>query len=126
MQAARELPAPGQHLVKIVNVLGYLHNFREYTGPRACMELEILEGPDAGKILVDNISLSHPLESKGLLHRRVRIGCRLGLIPWGSKETVQVNWKSLEGLTCWVDIVHKEFKGHKYTMVDNYQLHSTT
>ena len=117
-----EPPGEGRHLVKIEKVRGYLHNYEEYLGPRARMWLKVLEGFDAGKTLVDNVGLFHPNESKGMLHRRVRIACRLGLIPWGAKGTVQVNWKLLEGVTCWVDVTYKTFGGRKVLTVDNYEL----
>ena len=57
-----------------------------------------------------------------MLHRRVRIACRLGLIPWRDKGTVQVNWKLLEGVTCWVDAAYKSLGGRKVLTVDNYEL----
>jgi len=117
-----EPPGEGRHLVKIKKVRGYLHNFEEYRGPRARLRMEILEGPDAGKLLFDNISLPHPKESKGMLHRRVRIACRLGLIPWGGKGIVRVNWMLVEGVVCWVDVAYKTFGGRKVLTVDNYEL----
>jgi len=115
-------PKEGRHLVKIKQVRGYLHNFEEYRGPRARLRMEILEGRDSGKVFFDNISLPHPKESKGMLHRRVRIAHRLGLIPWGAKGTVQVNWKLLAGLVCWVDVATKNLGGRKVLTVDNYEL----
>jgi hypothetical protein len=118
------LPGPGRHLVIIRSVKGYLHNFPEYTGPRARLEMEIMEGPDVGKILVDNVSLLHPKESKGMCQRRVRIAYRLGLISGGTDLTVPINWKLLEGEVCWVDVAHRQFKGRPFVMVDNYQLPS--
>jgi hypothetical protein len=86
------------------------------------MWLEILTGPATGKLFFDNISLPHPKESKGMLHRRVRIGHRLGLIPWGTKGTVQVNWTHLEGVVCWVDVTYKTFGRRKVPIIDNYEL----
>jgi hypothetical protein len=117
-----QLPSPGRHLVIIRTVKAYLHNLPEYTGPRARMEMEILEGTDAGKILVDNISLPHPNESKGMILRRVRVGVRLGLIPWGTEGTIRVNWKLLEGIVCRVRVVHRTFKGSLFPMVTDYEL----
>lgn len=84
--------------------------------------MEILEGPDAGKLLFDNISMPHPTESKGMILRRVRIAYRLGLIPWGTEGTVRVNWKRVEGAVCWVDVAAKSFGGRKICTVDNYEL----
>jgi len=112
----------GRHLVKIISVKGQLHNFKEYTGPRALIEMEVLHGSDSGKIIIDKVRMPHSDETKGMLHRRVRIACRLGLIPWGIKETVQVNWKLLEGVTCWVDVAYKTLGGRKVLTVDNYEL----
>lgn len=117
------LPSPGRHLVIIKTVKAYLHNFPDYTVPRARLEMKILEGPDSGKIIMDNVSLPHPLESKGMLHRRVRIAYRLGLIPWGTKGIIQVDWKLLEGVVCWVDVAYKSLGGRKVITVEGYELH---
>jgi hypothetical protein len=117
-----EMPQEMVHLVRIEQVRGYIKNFGDYAGPRARLEMKILEGPDAGKILLDNVSLPHPRESKGMLHRRVRIAHRLGLIPWGGQGMVQVNWKSLEGVVCSVDVNYRTFRGRKIPAVDNYEL----
>jgi hypothetical protein len=122
-QSIREgLPSPGRHLVKISKAQAYLHNFPEYTGPRARLDMKVLEGPDTGKILVDNISLPHQQESKGMQYRRVHIAWRLGLISWGVKENVQINWKDLEGVVCWVDVAYKNFGGRTVITKDNYEL----
>ena len=121
MQAARKLPAPGEHLVRIMNVLGYLYNFPEYTGPRARLEMEILDCPDAGKTLVDNISLPHQKESEGRRNRRALIASKLGLIPWGDKETRTIDWRSLQGVSCWVNVVHEKFKGRVFAKVTDYR-----
>lgn len=115
-------PGEGRHLVQIKQVRGYLHNFEEYRGPRARLRMEILEGPAARRPLFDNISLPHSKESQGMLQRRLRIACRLGLIPWGNKETIQVNWKHLEGMVCWVDVAYKTFGRRKVPTVENYKL----
>jgi hypothetical protein len=115
-------PSPGRHLVIIRSVRAYLYNFREYTGPRVWMEMEILEGTDSGKIIVDNISLPHEKESKGMGLRRVRIAVRLGLIPRGTEGTIRVNWKLLEGVVCWARVVHRTFKGHLFPIVTDYEL----
>lgn len=115
-------PGDGWHFVKIVNVKGYLYNFQEYTGPRAYLEMKILNGPDAGKMLKDKISLPHPEESEGRRIRRLRIKYQLGLISRDDKGTKTINWKLLEGKTCWVDVVHNKYKGRVFPMVKNYQL----
>jgi hypothetical protein len=83
--------------------------------------MEIMEGPDAGKILVDNISLPHPEESKGRLNRRVLIAYKLGLTPWGYKGTITIDWSSLQGVSCWVDVVHEKFKGRVFAKVTDYR-----
>ena len=107
------LPKTGKYLVRIVNVMGYLHNFPEYTGPRARIEMEIMEGPDAGKILVDNVSLLHPKESRGMFLRRLRIAKRLGLITRGPNGEIiqQGGWKLLQGIVCLVDLAYKNLGG---------------
>jgi hypothetical protein len=118
------LPGPGRHLVIIRSVKTYLHNFPDYTGPRARIEMEIMEDSDVGKILVDNVSLLHPKESRGMLLRRLRIAKRLGLITRGPMgEIIQLGgWKLLEGVACWVDVAYKTLCGRKIPMVDNYEL----
>lgn len=110
--------SPGRHLVKIISVRAYMHSFQEYAGPRARLKFEVLEGPDAGKFLFDNVSLPHPKESDGMNLRRVRIAVRLGLIPWGTKGIIQVNWKLLEGVVCWVDIAYKTIGGRQVLTLD--------
>lgn len=67
----------------------------------------VLNGLDTGKPLFDNISLHHPSETKGMQLRRLRIACRLGLIEWGTKGRVQVNWQLLVGVVCWVEVSYK-------------------
>lgn len=113
---------PGQHLVKILSVQGVKYNFKDYIGAQARLKMKVLSDPDAGKFIFDNISLPHPEESKGMFHRRVRIAYRLGLIPWGAKETIRLNWKELEGVVCWVDVAYKNLGGRKVLTVDNYEL----
>jgi hypothetical protein len=120
------MPREGWHLVKIKGVKGELHNFKQYTGPRAVMEMEVLEGGDAGKTIIDRISLPHPMESQGKIQRRLRICYQLGLVSKGSSETVQLNFKSLEGLVCWVNVVHHTFAGRKVALVDQYQIQPKT
>jgi hypothetical protein len=113
---------PGRHLVKIISVRAYTHNFQEYAGPRARLTMKVLEGPDAGKFLFDNVSLLHPQESKGMCQRRLRIAYRLGLISRGTDLTIPINWKLLEGVVCRVDVDYKSFGGRIVPMVDNYEL----
>ena len=121
---ATALVHPGRHLVKIISVRAYEHNFQEYTGIRARLTFKVLEGPDTGKFLFDNVSLLHPKESKGMGQRRVRIAYRLGLIPKGTgvDVTIPINWKLLEGVVCWVDVDHKNLGGRIVPTVDNYKL----
>lgn len=124
-QSTREgLPSPGRHLVIIRTVKACLHNYPDYTVPRARLEMNIIEGPESGKTLIDGISLFHPLETEGRRNRRLRIALRLGLISKEDfgKEVVTINWKSLEGTCCSVDVVHNTFKGRVFSMVNNYQL----
>jgi len=116
------LPKTGKYLVRIVNVMGYLHNFPDYAGPRARIEMAIQGGGDAGKILVDNVSLPHPKESSGMIQRRMRIACRLGLVAWGTQGTVQIDWKSLQGRFCQVDVAYKNLGGGEFLTVGNYEL----
>ena len=115
---------PGRHLVKIISVRAYMHNFKEYSGPRARLTFKVLEGPDAGKFLFDNVSLLHPKESKGMLLRRLRIAKRLGLITRGPNGEIiqQGGWKLLEGVLCRVDLAYKNLGGRTVPTIDNYEL----
>lgn len=118
------LPSPGRHRVIIRTVKACLHNYPEYTGPQARLEMKIIEGPETGKALLDSIALPHPLETEGRRKRRVRIALRLGLISKEDfeKEEVKVNWKSLEATCCSVEVVHKTYKGRVFPIVNNYNL----
>jgi hypothetical protein len=100
------LPGEGQHLATIKKVGGYLHNFRDYTGPRAKVHFQIKEGLDKGKMVRDDINLPHPQEKEGNVKRRVLIAVRMGLVPRGSQDTTQVNWKLLEGRDVLITVVH--------------------
>lgn len=104
-------PSEGWHLAKVVKVGGYMHNFKTYTGPRAKVQLQIIEGGDKGKMVYDDINLPHPSEAPGNVNRRVLIASRLGLIPKGTKETIQVNFKLLEGRTARIKVIHKKGTG---------------
>jgi hypothetical protein len=118
------IPPEGVYQVKIEQVRARLKNFGDYAGPQARMEMNIIEGPEAGKTLLDSIALPHPLETEGRRKRRVRIGLRLGLISKEDfgKEEVKVNWKLLTGTCCSVEVVHKTYNGRVFPMVNNYQL----
>lgn len=108
------LASEGKHLAIVKKIGGYLHNFSTYTGPRAKVQFQIKEGPDKGKTLYDDITLPHPQESDGSRNRRVLIASRMGLIPRGSKETHQVNWKALENRDVLITVEHnKSAKNNK-------------
>jgi hypothetical protein len=96
----------GRHLATIKSVNGYMFNFKEYTGPRAKVKFVIKEGPDKGKFVYDDINLPHHQEKDGNVKRRALIASRMGLVQKGSKETVQVNWKVLEGRDVWITVEH--------------------
>ena len=109
------LVSQGEHLALVKKVGGYLHNFKDYTGPRAKVQLQIIEGPDKGKVLYDDISLPHPQESQGSQNRRILIGSRMGLIVKGSKDASQVNWKVLEGAKVLITVEHNVSKTNNKT-----------
>lgn len=90
-------PANTPHLCLVKKIGGYQHDFQDYTGPRAKVSLQVIDGPDKGKTQYDDITLPHPQESQGSQNRRVLIGTRMGLIVKGSKDASKVNWKILEG-----------------------------
>ena len=117
-----DLPKAGRHHFRVISVQGYIHNFPDYAGPRARLKLQIIDGPDAGKLVWDNIAMPHPQESEGRRKRRIRIAVRLGLIQKGTKELVRIDWKSLEGVVVWADIDYKSFGGREVLTLDNYEL----
>jgi hypothetical protein len=121
-----ELIHEGVHLVRIEHVSAHIKIFEGYAGPRVRLEMKIIEGPDAGKTLVDNIALPHPHEPEGRQKRRLRILLRLNLISRGEKGNRRIKWKEIEGTCFMVDVVHNKFKGRQYAMVENYQPHSTS
>jgi len=99
-------PAEGQHLATIISVKGYMQNFANYTGPRAKVKFMIKEGADKGKFVYDDINLPHGQEKDGNVKRRALIASRMGLITKGTHETVQVNWKALEGRDVLITVEH--------------------
>jgi len=100
----------GQHLATVKKISGYLHNFASYTGPRAKVMLQIVDGTDKGKVVFDDINMPHPQESQGSQNRRVLIGSRMGLIEKGSKDSTKVNWKALEGAQVLITVEHNVSK----------------
>lgn len=104
-----DIPAEGKHLVLIEKVSGYMFNFTNYTGPRAKLKMRVIGGAtpdDVGKYIYDDINLPNPNEKEGNIKRRVLIAVRLGLIPRGSQDARQVNWKALEGAQAVVEVIH--------------------
>jgi hypothetical protein len=95
------------HLCLVKKIKGYTHNFDKYTGPRAKVMLQVIDGPDKGKMQHDDITLPHPEESQGSQNRRVLIASRMGLIEKGSKKVVNVNWKALEGAQVLITVEDK-------------------
>ena len=104
------LVSAGQHLALIKKVGGYLHNFASYTGPRAKVQLQIVDGADKGKVAYDDITLPAPQESDGSRNRRLLIASRMGLIEKGSKDSTKVNWKALEGAQVLITVEHNVSK----------------
>lgn len=115
----------GTHLCIVKKVGGYLFNFEKYTGPRAKVQLQVLEGPDKGKTQYDDITLPHPQESDGSRNRRVLIASRMGLITKGSKETANVNWAILTGsqvlITVEDNVSKKNGKTYSNVTFDGWQ-----
>jgi hypothetical protein len=95
------------HLCVVKKIKGYNHDFDKYTGPRAKVMLQVIEGPDKGKMQHDDITLPHPEASQGSQNRRVLIASRIGLIEKGSKDVVNVNWKALEGAQVLITVEDK-------------------
>jgi hypothetical protein len=115
----------GTHLMLVKKVGGYMFNFEKYTGPRAKVQLQVIEGPDKGKTQYDDISLPHPQESDGSRNRRVLIASRMGLITKGSKETANVNWAALTGaqvlITVEDNVSKKNGKTYSNVTFDGWQ-----
>jgi hypothetical protein len=107
-------PAEGTHLCLVKKVLGHQYNFKSYTGPRAKVMLQIIDGPDKGKLIYDYITLPDSHESQGSQNRRALIGTRMGLFPKGSKETRNVKWKTLEGLQVLITGDHNQSPDKKW------------
>jgi hypothetical protein len=107
------IPAEGQHLAIIRKVQGKMVNFKDYSGPVAKVQLEILEGEDKGKKVFDSINMPTPGEKQGNQNRRILIASRMGLIPQGCKDTVNIEWKLLEGKKALITVVHKKGTGDK-------------
>ena len=105
----------GQHLALIKKVGGYLHNYADYSGPRAKVQFQIVDGPDKGKTQFDDISLPHVQESQGTKNRRLLIASRMGLIQKGSKDSTKVNWKALEGAQVLITVEHNVSKTNNKT-----------
>ena len=106
-----EMVGEGRHLVKINKVTGESHNFKDYTGIQAVLQMVVQEGPDQGKTIFDRINLPHAQEAKGNQNRRVLIASRMGLIEKGTKENAEINWKILEGMMAVVTVIHKKGTG---------------
>ena len=106
-----EMVGEGRHLVKINKVTGESHNFKDYTGIQAVLQMVVQEGPDQGKTIFDRINLPHAQEAKGNQNRRVLIASRMGLIEKGTKDNVDINWKILEGMMAVVTVIHKKGTG---------------
>ena len=113
------LVSEGQHLAVVKKISGYLFNFQAYSGPRAKVMFQIVDGPDKGKTQFDDISLPHAQESQGTKNRRILIASRMGLIEKGSKDTAKVNWKILEGAKVLITVEHNVSKtnGKTYSNV---------
>ena len=121
----------GKHLVVIEQVSGYLHNFKDYTGPRAKFKMRVVEGAspaDVGKYQYDDLNLPHAAEKQGNQNRRVLIATHLGLVPKGTKDVTKINWKDLVGTSAVITVEHREgANGKKYANVtfDGYENQST-
>jgi hypothetical protein len=108
------MASEGKHLATIVKVKGELHNFKDYTGPQAALQLKIkdsLVADDIGRMVFDRINLPHHAEAQGNHNRRALIASRLGLIPHGTKDAHKINWKLLEGKDAVITVVHRKGEG---------------
>lgn len=103
-------PAEGDHEVVIESVKGYMHDFKEYTGPRAKLKMKVVgpEGnPDIGRYVFDDVNLPCQGEKPGNRKRRALILSRLGFLSRGDDNSqVKFDWKRLEGLRCIVTVEH--------------------
>ena len=103
-------PAEGDHEVEIESVKGYMHDFKEYTGPRAKLKMKVV-GPegssDIGRYVFDDINLPCQGEKPGNRKRRALVLSRLGFLTRGDDNSqVKFDWKRLVGLRCIVTVEH--------------------
>jgi hypothetical protein len=106
-------PSPGQHLAKIKKVKAQKQDWDKYTGVQAVVLFTILEGEDKGKSAYDRIPLPHEMEEDWKKNKRLLVAKRAGFISRDSKETVEVNWKLLEGMTFFIELETNEYEDKK-------------
>ena len=105
----------GEHEVLVEEVRGEMHDFAEYTGPRARLTMNVCDEKDMdyGRKIFDNINLPHPDEKPGNRKRRAAILAKLGKVSKGTSGDVKFNWKLLEGMRLVVDCEHSTGKNGK-------------
>lgn len=118
------LAGEGKHLAIVKKVGGQMKNFgvgeskgNKYTGAQAVIMFQILEGSEKGKTVYERIALPHPEEEQWKVNKRLLVASRMGLVPKGSKDTIKVNWKVLEGRTVLITVEHYTYEkdGNKKT-----------
>jgi hypothetical protein len=106
-------PSPGRHLARIKKVKAQKQDWEKYTGVQAVVMFVILEGEDKGKSAYDRIPLPHEMEEDWKKNKRLLVAKRAGFISREDKETVNVNWKLLEGMTFIIELEENEYEDKK-------------
>lgn len=91
--------SPGEHLALIKKVKAQKHDWDAYTGVQAVVMFSIVDGPDKGKVAYDRIPMEHANEEEWKKNKRLLVAKRTGLMSREDKDTVNINWKLLEGKT---------------------------
>ena len=106
-------PSPGQHLARIKKVKAQKQDWDKYTGKQVVVLFTIVDGPDKGKTAYDRIPLHHEQEEDWKKNRRLLVAKRAGFISREDKETVNINWKLLEGMTFLIELEPNEYVDKK-------------
>lgn len=106
-------PSPGQHLAKIKKVKAQKQDWDKYTGKQVVVLFTIVDGPDKGKVTYDRIPLHHEQEEDWKKNKRLLVAKRAGFISRESKETININWKLLEGMTFLIELEPNEYVDKK-------------
>jgi len=103
----------GRHVALIKRVKAQRKDYDTYTGIQAVLLFTIQEGDDKGKVAYDRIDLPHEAEEDWKKNKRLLVAKRCGLISREDKETVNINWKLLEGRVVMIELERNEYPDKK-------------